>query len=142
MNHCLWLLMSSLTLSRVHRIDAVYDCGGQWDAYNHLAPIRGKRVLQVGGKGIHAIKFILAGVKEAWLLSPMIGELINKVFSNFKIIHHGALLRYPLLVLNKFGVTISINTAWRANRLDDFVSDLLPGFRNIMGGSVSLICKK
>lgn len=223
-------------------IDAVYDCGGQWDAYNHIAPIRGKRVLQIGGKGIHAVKFLLAGAKEAWLLSPMIGELIcseslgvvagvsnrlcgvvgiaeempfadgffdaiysggcvhhmettlalpeiarilreggkfcaidpwhtplyslgkcifgqresahchplvkkrieplSKVFSNFKIIHHGALLRYPLLLLNKFGVSISIDVAWSVNKFDDFVADLLPGFRSTMGGSVSILCTK
>lgn len=223
-------------------IDAVYDCGGQWDAYNHIAPMHGKRVLQIGGKGIHAIKFILTGAEEAWLLSPMLGELyfanalavtvgvadklhcvmgiaeempfmdgffdavysggcvhhmettlalpeifrilceggkfsavdpwhtpvydlgkrifgqresahchpltsesiepLNKVFNDVQVIHHGALLRYPLLVLNKCGVTISINTAWRASRFDDLVAGLLPGFRDLMGGSVALICTK
>ncbi|MFC1590941.1 methyltransferase domain-containing protein, partial [Thermodesulfobacteriota bacterium] len=57
-------------------IDDIYDCLGQWEAYNHIAPVRGKRVLQLGGKGIHAVKFLLAGAKEAWVLSPMIGELM------------------------------------------------------------------
>lgn len=57
-------------------IDALYDCSGQWDAYNHISPVHGKRILQLGGKGIHAIKFLLAGAKEVWVLSPMHGEMI------------------------------------------------------------------
>jgi uncharacterized protein YbaR (Trm112 family) len=57
-------------------IDMVHDCLSQWDAYTHLAPIQGKRILQIGGKGIHLIKFLLAGAKEGWLITPMIGEVI------------------------------------------------------------------
>jgi uncharacterized protein YbaR (Trm112 family)/ubiquinone/menaquinone biosynthesis C-methylase UbiE len=55
-------------------IDAIYDCAAQWDAYNHIAPIKGKRILQVGGKGIHAVKFLIGGAEEAWVISPMLGE--------------------------------------------------------------------
>lgn len=223
-------------------IDTVYDCGGQWDAYSHIAPIHGKRILQLGGKGTHAVKFLLAGAREAWVVSPMIGELIcckrlgtaagvsahlhcvagiaeempfvdgyfdavysggcvhhmetplafpeisrvlceggkfcavdpwltpvyglgirifgqresahchpltnkrleplNKVFSDFQVIHHGAMMRYFLLVLNKLGITISIDTGWHINRIDDFLSGLVPGFRKLMGGSVALLCTK
>jgi len=58
-----------------HRwIDAVYDSAGQWDAYRHLGPVRGKSVLQLGGVGTHAIKFAMAGAAEAWLVTPMLGE--------------------------------------------------------------------
>lgn len=223
-------------------LDALYDCGAQWDAYNHIGPVYGQRILQLGGKGIHAIKFLLAGAKEVWVLSPMIGEILcseslgkiscvsdrlhgatgiaeempfmdgffdavysggcvhhmvtslalpeisrvlckggkfcavdpwntpvyglgkkifgqresahcypltkkrikplSQVFSDFKVIHHGALLRYPLLIMNKIGFIMSIETSWRINQMDDFLSDLLPGFRNYMGGSVSLLCTK
>jgi Methyltransferase domain len=223
-------------------LDAVYDCASQWDAYSHVAPIRGKRVLQLGGKGTHAVKFLLAGARETWVLSPMIGELvyckqlglvagvsdrlksvagiaeelpfpdgffdaiysggcfhhtetalalpeISRVlrdggtfcavdpwrtpvyglgkamfgqrevahchpltnrrleelpgaFRRFQIVNHGALVRYPLLVLNKLGLTISMKTGWRASRIEDFCSDLLPGFRSLMGGSVALLCTK
>ncbi len=56
-------------------IDAVHDCIAQWDAYHHLAPIAGKRVLQLGGVGIHAVKFLLGGAAQAWLLSPVQAEL-------------------------------------------------------------------
>ncbi len=56
-------------------LDSVYDCVSQWDAYDHLAPLSGKRMLQLGGKGIHAVKFLLCGAREAWVVSPMIGEL-------------------------------------------------------------------
>ena len=223
-------------------IDAIYDCGGQWDAYKHMSPLHGQRILQLGGKGIHAIKFLLAGAKDVWVLSPMIGEImcseslgkiscvsdrlhgvtgiaeempfmdgffdaiysggcvhhmvtsialpeisrvlckggkfcavdpwhtpvyglgkiifgqresahchpltkkriepLSQVFSDVQVIHHGALMRYPLLVMNKIGFMVSIEASWRINQIDDFISDLLPGFRNYMGGSVSVLCTK
>jgi SAM-dependent methyltransferase len=56
-------------------LDAKYDLASQWDAYQHLGRIEGKRVLQLGGSGIHALKFLYAGAREAWLLSPMLEEL-------------------------------------------------------------------
>jgi SAM-dependent methyltransferase len=56
-------------------IDSTYEPGSQWDAYLHLAPLMGKRVLQLGGSGLHAVKFLLAGAERATLVSPMIGEL-------------------------------------------------------------------
>jgi uncharacterized protein YbaR (Trm112 family) len=55
-------------------IDATYDCVAQWDAYKHIAPIKGKRILQVGGKGTHAVKFLIGGAEEAWVITPMLGE--------------------------------------------------------------------
>lgn len=54
-------------------IDALYDCTAQWIAYCHIAP-SGRRVLQLGGKGNHAVKFLLAGATEAWLLTPIDAE--------------------------------------------------------------------
>jgi SAM-dependent methyltransferase/uncharacterized protein YbaR (Trm112 family) len=57
-------------------IDAVYDCLSQHDAYSHLAPLPGATVLQLGGKGSHAVKFLLAGADEAWSISPMLGEAL------------------------------------------------------------------
>lgn len=56
-------------------LDQVYDCASQRDAYAHLAPLEGTRVLQLGGNGLHAVKFLLAGAREAWVASPMSGEL-------------------------------------------------------------------
>lgn len=55
-------------------LDATYDCAGQFDAYNYIKPIQGKRVIQLGGKGSHAVKFALGGSFEAFGLSPMLGE--------------------------------------------------------------------
>jgi len=55
-------------------LDAVYDCAAQWDAYHHISPIHGKSILQLGGKGTHAIKFLLGGADSAWLVTPMLGE--------------------------------------------------------------------
>lgn len=56
-------------------IDSTYEPGAQWDAYLHLAPLAGKRVLQLGGSGLHAVKFLLAGAERATLVSPMVDEL-------------------------------------------------------------------
>ncbi len=44
-------------------------------AYKYLTPLEEARVLQLGGHGSHLIKFLLGGAREAWLVSPMIGEL-------------------------------------------------------------------
>jgi uncharacterized protein YbaR (Trm112 family) len=57
-------------------LDAKYELAAQWDAFRHLRPITGARVLQIGGKGLHAVKFLLAGADEAWVASPMLGELL------------------------------------------------------------------
>ncbi len=66
-----------LSFPEPHRawVDATYEPVAQWEAFCHLAPLSGKTVLQVGGKGSHAARFLLAGAAEAWLISPMIEEL-------------------------------------------------------------------
>ncbi|MGH9520511.1 MAG: class I SAM-dependent methyltransferase, partial [Terriglobales bacterium] len=51
--------------------DQLYEYEAQYAAYKKLAPLAGTRVLQVGGTGIHALKFLLAGASEAWLVTPM-----------------------------------------------------------------------
>ncbi|HZQ35361.1 MAG TPA: methyltransferase domain-containing protein [Dehalococcoidia bacterium] len=56
-------------------LDLLYDMPAQQTAYRHLAPLNGKRLLQAGGSGLQAIVLLLAGAAEAWLASPMIGEL-------------------------------------------------------------------
>jgi uncharacterized protein YbaR (Trm112 family) len=223
-------------------IDAIYDCAGQWDAYAHLAPIAGKRVIQLGGKGFHAVKFLLAGASEAWAITPMLGEAVcaralaeefgvadrlrcvvavaeelpiadgsidsfysggclhhmqtnialpevkrvlcnggrfaavdpwqaplytfgtkllgkresnvyckpltevrlepvKQLFTNYQVVQHGTLTRYPLLALNKFGVNSSLAVAWYANQIDDAVSSAIPGMRG-MGSSVVVLCEK
>ena len=55
-------------------IDAVYDCAAQWDSFQHLSPVEGKRLMQLGGSGTHAVKFLLAGASECWVVTPMLGE--------------------------------------------------------------------
>lgn len=55
-------------------LDATYDCAGQFDAYEYIKPIQGKRVIQLGGKGTHAVKFALGDAFEAFSLTPMLGE--------------------------------------------------------------------
>jgi hypothetical protein len=57
-------------------IDMPHDGSAEMDAYRSLGKIRGKRVAQLGGSGGHAVKFLLAGASEAWLITPMVGECI------------------------------------------------------------------
>ena len=56
-------------------IDCVPDCKAQYEASRYLGSIAGKRLLQLGGKGIHAVKWLLGGAAEAWVLTPMLGEI-------------------------------------------------------------------
>jgi SAM-dependent methyltransferase/uncharacterized protein YbaR (Trm112 family) len=56
-------------------IDCVPDCKAQYEASRYLGAVRGGRFLQLGGKGIHAVKWLLAGAGEAWVLTPMLGEI-------------------------------------------------------------------
>lgn len=56
-------------------LDAAYETVAQVEAYSFIAPLFDKRVLQLGGKGVHAVKFLLAGAEEVWLASPMLGEI-------------------------------------------------------------------
>ena len=64
-----------LPFPREATLDSPYEPNSLWDAYSHLTPAQGKTVLQVGGSGSHAMKFLLSGAREAWLVSPMIAEL-------------------------------------------------------------------
>ena len=57
-------------------LNATHDSASEWDAFQHIKPLAGKRVMQLGGSGLAAVKFLLAGCAEAWLITPMIGELI------------------------------------------------------------------
>jgi len=60
-------------------LDAAHDALGQLDCFLHLGNIRGRTVAQLGGKGLHAVKFLIAGAKEAWVISPMIGECLYAI---------------------------------------------------------------
>ena len=55
-------------------LDAVFDSASQWDAYRHIAPLGGMRVMQLGGQGIHAVKFLVGGADQAWVITPMLAE--------------------------------------------------------------------
>jgi SAM-dependent methyltransferase len=57
-------------------LDGTYDVSAQEDVYNFLNPIRGTTHLQVGGGGVNAIKFLLAGAQECWLITPMLSEAL------------------------------------------------------------------
>ncbi len=55
-------------------VDGCYDGLAEWDAYKYLAPLTSKKILQVGGTGVAAIKFMLGGAQEAWLLTSVAEE--------------------------------------------------------------------
>ncbi len=55
-------------------LDSQYEITAQADAYNFLAPLDGTTAVQLGGKGIHAVKFLLAGAAQSWLITPVLGE--------------------------------------------------------------------
>lgn len=57
-------------------LDAKYEMAAQRDAFDHLKPVDGASALQVGGRGLHAVKFLLAGAEQAWVVSPMVGEML------------------------------------------------------------------
>lgn len=57
-------------------IDAPYEPTAQWRAFEHLAPLTGKTMLQLGGRGMTSVKLLFAGLSEAWLLTPMLGEAL------------------------------------------------------------------
>jgi ubiquinone/menaquinone biosynthesis C-methylase UbiE/uncharacterized protein YbaR (Trm112 family) len=50
------------------------DIAAERDCYRHIGPVKGKRVIQIGGKGIVAVLLLLAGASESILLTPMHGE--------------------------------------------------------------------
>jgi len=56
-------------------VDAPYDAAAQYDALRFLGG-RGGVVLQLGGKGLHAVKALLAGSEKAWLITPMLSEAL------------------------------------------------------------------
>jgi ubiquinone/menaquinone biosynthesis C-methylase UbiE/uncharacterized protein YbaR (Trm112 family) len=60
-------------------VDDWHNSISQYEAFAFLRPIAGQRVLQLGGKGIHAVKFLLAGAREAWVVTPMLGEALCSV---------------------------------------------------------------
>lgn len=104
-SHALRSIASVAALSAVDRrdfpapaevwTDAPYDGPAQWDAYRHLAPVEEKTVMQLGGTGLHAVKFLLAGAEEATLISPMPGELL---FARHLAERYGVAKRLRLVV--------------------------------------------
>src|SRR5262249_40406897 len=52
------------------------DIAAQEDCYRHIGSVKDKRVIQIGGKGLAALEFLMAGAAEAMLLTPMKGEAL------------------------------------------------------------------
>ena len=56
-------------------IDAPYDAAAQLECLRHIGSVEGRRTLQLGGKGIAAAKFLLAGAAQSLLVTPMLSEI-------------------------------------------------------------------
>jgi SAM-dependent methyltransferase len=56
-------------------INSLHELHPDYAAYRFLSPVVGKRVMQLGGGGFHAVKFLLAGAAQAHVVSPVRGEL-------------------------------------------------------------------
>lgn len=68
-------------------IDARHDSLSQFEAYLYLAPVCDKVFMQLGGSGSHSVKALLAGAKQAFLLTPMLGEarFAMQLAANFNV---------------------------------------------------------
>ena len=221
-------------------LDMMYEMSGQSEAFRHLGAVNEQRILTIGGRGLQAVKLLLAGAEEVWLVTPMLGELIfarelarlagveqgfqcavagaeqlpfpdrsfdavfsqgsvhhwvtdvaipecarvissggrfaavepwraplysvgtrifgkrdpavhcvvldgpriepqlHAAFEHVRIRHHGALVRYPLLLLWKFKVTFRRRTLWRLFVVDDRITRRFPRLRRT-GSCVALL---
>lgn len=54
--------------------DTVSDVVSQLTCYEALGSMRGLRVAQLGGNGVHALKFVVAGAAEVWHITPSLEE--------------------------------------------------------------------
>lgn len=62
--------------SGVQWLDARHELLQQLAGYEFLAPVVPEgRLLQIGGTGLHAVKFLLGGARTAWHVSPVQEEL-------------------------------------------------------------------
>jgi SAM-dependent methyltransferase/uncharacterized protein YbaR (Trm112 family) len=59
-------------------------------------------------------------------------------FPRYRVCHHGALTRYPILGIEKFGCRLNLRQAWWLLKVDDYVSSLIPGLR-ARGSCVTLL---
>jgi len=50
------------------------DVNAEWDCHQYIGAVTGKQVLQVGGSGVMALMFLMAGAEHAELLTPMLAE--------------------------------------------------------------------
>lgn len=55
-------------------VQAGYNSRPILEAYRHLTPVRARTFLQIGGSGTHAVKLLLAGARQGFLVTPMLEE--------------------------------------------------------------------
>jgi len=53
-----------------------FDIQARLSGYRYIAPVTGKVVMNLGGHGRDAIRFLLAGASQAILVTPMLGEAV------------------------------------------------------------------
>jgi SAM-dependent methyltransferase len=92
----------------------------------------------------YALGTKLLGKREANpFCRPLTKERVAPLFAAFRAARyelHGTLTRYPMLGLQKFGLKVSLDTAWRIGRADDTLCSFL-GLRRF-GSGVALLATK
>ncbi|MEQ7127295.1 methyltransferase domain-containing protein [Actinopolymorpha sp. B11F2] len=68
--------LRNITWPSLRHVDAAYDAASQWDAYSHLGALSGQVMMQLGGSGFAAMKTLIAGGGESWLVTPMLSEAL------------------------------------------------------------------
>lgn len=133
--------------------DGVFAGGCLHHMQTELALPEAARVLRKGGRfaavepwraPLYAIGTKILGKREDAYCTPLTGArlaLLDKSFTWSRRIQHGTLTRYPLIALEKFRIPVSKSIPWYLGKLDDAVSSVLPGARQ-MGSSVAVLGEK
>lgn len=133
--------------------DGIFTGGCLHHTVTELALPEAARVLKTGGRfaaaepwqaPFYRVGTKLLGKREDAYCRPLTAERLQVLagsFTSSSLIRHGALTRYPLIALEKFGLTISKALPWHVGKVDDAIASLIPGMRK-MGSSISILGTK
>jgi ubiquinone/menaquinone biosynthesis C-methylase UbiE/uncharacterized protein YbaR (Trm112 family) len=134
-------------------VDVAFSAGCVHHMRTEIAFPEIARVLRPGGRfaaiepwraPFYEIGTRLLGKREAnAFCRPLTAQRVAPLFDAFKSAHyelHGTLTRYPMLGLQKFGLTMPLDAAWSIGRADDALCSVL-GLRRF-GSGVALLATK
>lgn len=138
---------------RSEAFDGIFTGGCLHHTVTDLALPEAARVLRQGGKfaaaepwraPLYSIGTKLLGKREDAYCRPLTAERLRSLdaaFSSHDVVHHGAMTRYPLIALEKFGLPVPKSVPWRLGKIDDSVASVIPGIRG-MGSSIAILAEK